>query len=476
MEDFGLEKQRLYIHYLLRDSDTYFRCMNIIKPEFFENSLRSAVKFIIEYTDKHKKLPPKALIVADTGVDYSSPIVESATEKELIELKDWFLEDFEKFCKKQALIKAVFQAAESIEKGLLDGLDKNIREALLISLNKDLGTNYFEDPLARLTNMISKNNMCSTGWKDIDDKLYGGFNRGEVTIFAGNSGMGKSLFLQNLTINWARQKRNVVYITFELSEDLTAARFDAIMTDMGTKDVVKNRESVHHIVTSKIPNFGSIQIKYLSPGSSANDLRAYLKEYEIQTGIKPDAIAVDYLDLMHPNNKKVDPSNLFVKDKYISEELRSLAAELNLLCATASQLNRGAVDEQSHDIADIAGGLSKINTVDNVITIFTSAPMRERGEYRLQFIKTRSSSGVGSIVYLKFNPVSLRIYDMPPGERPGVNVQETASDQLSKLRSRKAKTSEEEEYDPETGEIKNYDPPKQTKANVLDLIKKVQSL
>ena len=36
-----------------------------------------------------------------------------------------------------------------------------------------------------------------------DQKLYGGLNRGEITIFAGGSGAGKSLFLQNLGVNWS---------------------------------------------------------------------------------------------------------------------------------------------------------------------------------------------------------------------------------------------------------------------------------
>ena len=39
--------------------------------------------------------------------------------------------------------------------------------------------------------------------------------------------------------------------------------------------------------------------------------------------------------------------------------------------------------------------------------------MRERGRYQLQFLKTRSSSGVGSKVDLEFNPDTLRITDAP---------------------------------------------------------------
>ena len=42
--------------------------------------------------------------------------------------------------------------------------------------------------------------------------------------------------------------------------------------------------------------------------------------------------------------------------------------------------------------------------------------MRERGRYQIQFMKTRSSSGVGSKVDLKFNPDTLRVEDLDEDE------------------------------------------------------------
>ena len=77
-------------------------------------------------------------------------------------------------------------------------------------------------------------------------------------------------------------------------------------------------------------------------------------------------------------------------------------------------LNRSAVEEVEFDHSHIAGGLSKVNTADNVFGIFTSRAMRERGRYQIQLMKTRSSSGVGSKVDLEFNLESLRIADLPP--------------------------------------------------------------
>jgi hypothetical protein len=107
---------------------------------------------------------------------------------------------------------------------------------------------------------------------------------------------------------------------------------------------------------------------------------------------------------------------LFVKDKYVSEEIRNLAMETQCITVTASQLNRSAVEEIEFDHSHISGGLSKIMTADNVIGIFTSRAMKERGRYQIQFMKTRSSSGVGQKCDLEFNLDTLRITDIDEEE------------------------------------------------------------
>ena len=70
------------------------------------------------------------------------------------------------------------------------------------------------------------------------------------------------------------------------------------------------------------------------------------------------------------------------------------------------------MEEIEFDHSHISGGISKINTADNVFGIFTSRAMRERGRYQLQLMKTRSSSGVGQKVELEFDIESLRIRDL----------------------------------------------------------------
>jgi hypothetical protein len=128
-----------------------------------------------------------------------------------------------------------------------------------------------------------------------------------------------------------------------------------------------------------------------------------------------------------PAGQKISAENLFIKDKYVSEELRNLAMEKQCVFVTAAQLNRGAVEEVEFDHSHISGGLSKIQTADNVFGIFTSRQMRERGKYQIQLMKTRSSSGVGMKIDLDFDVDTLRITNSEEQSEDHSNAMTTKS-------------------------------------------------
>ena len=407
-KEYSPELQKLFLEMMLEDAQSYVRVQNIYNPENFDRSLREVAKFIKSHTDDHKAMPTHEQVKAVTNVDLKR--VPDLTEDHY----SWFMAEFEGFTRRNELERAILKSADLLEKGDYDPVEKLIKDAVQISLTKDMGTDYFLDPRARLLAIKSNNGQVSTGWPTLDKRLFGGMNRGELNIFAGGSGSGKSLFMQNIAINWCTQGLNGVFLTLELSEGLCAMRMDSMVANCSTKEVFKDLDTVEMKVKMVGKKSGALRIKYMPAQSNVNQIRSYLKELQVQTGIRVDFIMVDYLDLVMPVSAKVSPNDLFVKDKYVSEELRNLARELNILMITASQLNRGAVEEIEFDHSHIAGGLSKINTADNVFGIFTSRAMRERGRYQLQLMKTRSSSGVGMKVDLEFDLETLRITD--PGE------------------------------------------------------------
>ena len=403
MTDYSYDVQKLFLEMMMQDAQSYLRVQNIFNMENFDRDLREAAEFIYNHANDHKTLPDRIQVKAVTGVDLQEiPDINSGHT-------DWFLGEFESFTRRQELERAILKSADLLEKGEYAPVEKLIKDAVQISLTKDLGTNYFEDPRARLSALKDNNGQNSTGWANLDKLLYGGFNRGELQIFAGGSGSGKSLFMQNLAVNWMEAGLNGTYITLELSEGLTAMRIDSMLTNTPTKQLFKDIDTVEMKVKMIGKKAGDLQIKYMPAQSTVNDIRAFVKELSIKQGRNIDFMLVDYLDLLMPVSAKVSPNDLFVKDKYVSEELRNLARELNILFVTASQLNRSAVEEIEFDHSHISGGISKINTADNVFGIFTSRAMRERGRYQIQAMKTRSSSGVGQKIDLEFDIDSLRI-------------------------------------------------------------------
>ena len=411
-EDYSTELQKLYIDFLLADKDLFVRCNAILESSYFDRQFRDTVDFIKKHVEEYSDVPMLEQVNAVGNIG-ATDVRATMTD----EHKNWFMDNFEQFCRHKALEAAILASADKLERKEYGTVEGIIKAATEIGLAKDFGTDYWEDPAGRIQSIKDSRGQNSTGWLTFDRFLYGGFNTGELNIFAGGSGSGKSLFMQNLALNWALQGKNVVYISLELSEELCSMRLDAMLTGMGTKDVMKNADDVTLRVKMASKKAGGLQIVQMKNGCTVNDIRAYLKEFQIQNNIKVDALLIDYLDLMMPVSVKVNPNDQFIKDKFVSEELRNLAIELGVLFVTASQLNRSAVDEIEFDHSQFAGGISKINTADNLIGIFSSRAMRERGRVQIQFMKTRSSSGVGQKLDLKFNIDSLRIEDLDEDEQ-----------------------------------------------------------
>jgi len=438
-KNYDYEIQKLYLEMMLADAETFVRCQGIFDASLFDRKLQEAAEFINVYSKEYSSLPDCEMVNASCRTDLEPPgeINEGQTQ--------WLMDEFEQFTRHKALERAILTSADLLEKNEYGQVESLVKEAVQIGLARDMGTDYFADPRARLMGLKDKNGQISTGWAALDNKLFGGMNRGELNIFAGGSGAGKSLFLANLGVNWALQGLNVVYLTLELSEPLVSMRVDSMVTGITTRNIFKDLDDVEMKVKMIGKKSGAMQVKYMPSGKTANDIRSYLKEYEIQMNRKVDVLLVDYLDLLMPISKRVSPADLFIKDKYVSEELRNLAMELQCVFVTASQLNRGAVEEVEFDHSHISGGLSKIQTADNVIGIFTSRAMRERGRYQLQLMKTRSSSGVGQKIDLEFDIDTLRITDLDEDESESTNGGNRGSTSIIDSIKRKTQTNTQEE-------------------------------
>lgn len=178
-KEYNAEIQKLFLEMMMADAQSFVRVQNIYNPENFDRSLRAAAKFVKEHAEQYKTLPTVEQVRAVTGTELK-PATGLGEEH-----YDWFMVEFEGFSRRQELERAILKAADMLEKGDFDPVEKLIKDAVQISLTKDMGTDYFADPMTRLRKIKDNNGQVSTGWPNLDRLLYGGFNRGELNIFAG---------------------------------------------------------------------------------------------------------------------------------------------------------------------------------------------------------------------------------------------------------------------------------------------------
>ena len=130
---------------MLEDASSYVRIQNIYNPQNFDKSLRPAAEFIKEHSDKFQTMPDRAQISATTGVKLQP--VPDLNEGHY----DWFLTEFEGFTKRQELERAILKSADLLEKGEFEPVEKLIKDAVQISLTKDLGMDFWADPKGMFT-------------------------------------------------------------------------------------------------------------------------------------------------------------------------------------------------------------------------------------------------------------------------------------------------------------------------------------
>ena len=395
-------KQKLLIEYLISSPDTYALCSSIVSPSYFDPEFRNAVEFIHKYYNEYHKTPAVEQIDAETGVKLQLRELEQ-------DKLDYTTNEVEQFCKTRAMEKAVVECVPLIDDKKYGEIEDKIRAAVTISLDRNMGTDYFRDPEGRLQRMSMAGVKIPSLWEAMDKILYGGLERGQLIIFSANSGGGKGVALANLGLNFLEQGLNVVYFSFELSEDLISQRFDTMVSEIPTAEWQYHKDKISQAVLTAGDNNGHFLIREMNSGTTPNELRSYLKEYELKYKRTPDLIVVDYLDIMEPN-QRVSADNVFEKDKRVSEQIRDIGKDYRAVVASASQQNRGAVDQTHINQSHVAGGLSKVNTADIWISILANKAQRAAGECAFQFLKTRSSEGEGEVIYMQWTK-NIRIKD-----------------------------------------------------------------
>lgn len=404
-KEFDENQQTLFLQAMITNKSIYDRCCNIIKVEYFDRILRNTAKYIFDNLNRNiTPIPEQIKAQGDRDIQ----LLKSELSPDATKL---MLEEIEQFCKRREAENLIRDGIDLSRNNDYQAIEQRAKAIGLMSTDPHIGYSCRRD-FSRLLRQSVDMGMISSGWKSVDEILYGGFQRNGLTIFGGQSGSGKSNCLINLALNWQSMGLNVVYITLEMAERVINQRWAAMITGMSTGDIKADIGNAEIKIAMILKGgYGDLfYIKMPEGQTSVSEIKAHLHLIMAHHSIKPDVVICDYMDLLCPS-RRMDMSNLFVKDKYVAEELRAMAFELDTSVVTASQLNRGSYEDGNFDLSHTAGGMSKINTADDVIFIKCSPEMKQQGRIEFQFLKTRNSAGVGKKVMMKYVAECMRISD-----------------------------------------------------------------
>lgn len=426
MSDYMMDggAQRLFISSMLGTPALFARVQHLIKPSYFDSGLQDAVSFMKSFYQEHRGVPSLPVFVAGTKLSID-PVELPRQDTQFV------AEQIAGFCQIRAVTEAVLRAPAFIEKGNFGQMVNEIKLATQVQLHSDLGIDYFENPQERLAFSETAEVLIPTGWNSVDDLIGGGVGRQELVLFTAPSGGGKSVGMLNLGYNLLQRGMHGVYITLEMRDRVAAKRLDSMISRINGKNIFANKLKVgQEVEAAREAGFGRFFIKRMREGTTTADhIISYLRELEAVHGFRPDFVIVDYIDIMS-SVQKHDGSNMFTKDKLVTEEVRAIGFDFDCLMISASQLGRGAHaavrEEKALGQDHIQGGMSKINTSDLVIAMVKTEAMDQAGEYRFEFLKSRNSNAVNKHLTMKWDHESLRITDAGG-----------LSDQVSKIKERK---------------------------------------
>ena len=401
--------QHLLLSYLISAPELWVKCSPIINADYFDPQYRPVVKNIIEHLKKYKDMPTPDMIHTETGVRLE---IKDDAEKE--STQTYVCDKVEEFCRTTAFHDFLVRSAEETEldksRATISSLMSEAANIEKISLTRNLGIEVHTGTVETLTRSEKDDNM-PTGFSHMDTAFGGGLTCPSFNIVSCASGDGKSIFLQNMLVNYIEQGINSVFYSLELEPAIVIKRFAAMMTETHIDHVYSHLDTIGHSMRTRKKTDGALWvIKFPMVGTSMSDIEAHFQELEMHTKLNFGSVAIDYIDIMEPK-AKIDKSNIHIKDKLVSEEMNDWAHEQKLLLWSASQQTKGAQDEKDPRQSGVSGGTPKISTCDNLIIGKRSEDDIEDERWWAHVQKARSSGANKTKIPLHWDSHTMRMRD-----------------------------------------------------------------
>jgi len=416
--DFDL-METIIIYNALTD-DTYLASIiDTIKPNYFQNTdIKNIIQILTEYYTKRNAIPNlselKLHAVTEDQKRSLKSVLLSFKQINNNYNKEELYANTEQFFKNKALYDAIKKTVnEYSQENSTVNTNKTLElfeDACGISLVENLGRDYFNEIDEHIKDLKRTFEYISTGYKWVDKKLGGGFLKDgrSLYIFSGVTNSGKSIVLGNIAANILKQNKTVIIISLEMSESIYSQRISGQLTQIPLGELKNEADNLKTTVGSireKFPK-AKLFIKEYPPKSiTVNTIKAYIKKLIMKKKIKPNAIIVDYVNLVLPT---LETGNTYIDVKAVAEQLRALSYIFECPVISATQLHRNAFNTDNPGLETTSESMGLAATADFQACIWSTESDKEMGIIHLGLQKNRFGQNFGSIALkIDYNNLSI---------------------------------------------------------------------
>lgn len=376
-----------------------------LKTDYFQSATdRVVFDHISKYVSIYNTTPTIESIVLSLQNDHAIPekvytdAVDTVYELTPVEGTqiEWLLSETEKFCKEKAIYNAIARGIK-----IIDGSDKELKpdalpslltEALGVCFDSNIGHDLFENAEDRYEfyhRELEKIPFDIDYFNKITD---GGLPKKTLTCILAPMNAGKSLIMCHMAAGFVSSGKNVLYISMEMSEEVTSIRLDAnlLNVDISSVKTLSKEKFIDRIGKIKNKTHGKFIVKeYPTSGAHVGHFKALINELKLKKNFVPDVVFIDYLNICLSQRVKGGNANSYSIVKSISEELRGLAVELNLPIVTATQTTRNGVNSSDLSMTDVSESIGLAATVDMLLGVIRTPELDEQNQLMFKLLKSR---------------------------------------------------------------------------------------
>lgn len=290
---------------------------------------------------------------------------------------------------------------------------EEIRKAVNFTINTNVGVSVKKDFDSLMSYLQLKIKKVPTPYAALNSLIDGGHPAKAVSMYFGESNIGKTTFLCNDAAYAIKNGFNALYITLEMPDFEIFKKIAANILEIEVNKLkdcnildVKNKINRECIGDLKIIEYDAFEM-------SAYDIRNTLNELEYKEGFVPDIIFIDYVNCMKSNKEGGGQRHQDLG--YIMKELENVAKQFDLPIVSCSQLNRDGYGSLEVTAKNIGESIDIIKYCANGYAIMRDSTMKQKGLFVVKILKNRYGANDLQF-YLKGRMEIMKITDATKNE------------------------------------------------------------